>query len=328
MSSLISVLQPITMQKIFIIIIISLLCSKLGVAGTSTKKCTTIKLISTNAADNITSNNILNHLYTNLGYDIETVRAETSEDAYALLNEQTADIYLSTWMPLDKESLKPYALEGTVKTLNQTLSNAAIGLATNLFGKNKHLTSLKQLAQFGQSLDYTIYVSQSDWLFAQKIQHVIDSNIYGLEKFQIKRVHNFDFKEYLSIAKENKKPIVFFTRKPSFLAFDHAASFLTDPLDFFKDFQTQAASYASVRYDFPKSCSNAGKLLKNFTLDSKEHTEILSLAQGSPLKIKAAVDTYLKKHPELIEQWLKNVQSLDGQAALDSWKKNTLPSGV
>lgn len=277
--------------------------------------CNTLTLVKTDAADNIVANTMLSNIFEAIGYEVDTVRASSSEEAYDLLSQASADAYLSTWVPLDKESLKPYSLKGSIKTLSRVLQGARVGLATNKFGQAAGLERFDQIASFGESLGHTIYVGQHDWLFGQKMQNVIDSNIYGLSKFQIKRVHDFDFSEYLSTADEKQMPMVFFTRNPSFIGYHYAANFLEDNRDFFKLFQDNAAAYVSVRYDFPKKCNNAAEVLRRFNLSAETQQMLMKTAEGDKFKLKAASVDFVKNNKAMVKSWLKGLKAADGSQA-------------
>lgn len=271
-------------------------------------KCQQLRIIKTKTADNLISNSILIDLFERLNYEVETVNADSSQEAYMLLGSDEADIYSSTWIPLDIENLKSYALNGRVKTLNPVLTDAAMGLATNQFGKKAGLERFDQISKFGEALDYTIYVGQSNWMFAQRMQSVIDSNIYGLSNFQIKRLHNFDFNEYLSLAETQQKPVVFFTRTPSFIGHKFAAKYLQDSGHFFENYQTNANAYVSVRYDFPKACEEATKVLTKFNLSAAQQAQILELAEGDKYKLNSAIKDFLQSHSSLFSSWLQAIK--------------------
>lgn len=272
--------------------------------------CQVIRLVETKTADNLISNTLMKHLFEHFDYEIDRVRADSSQEAYALLSNNEADVYLSTWVPLDVESLKGYALRGKVKTLTPVLTEAKMGLSTNQFGQQAGLQRFEQIAAFGEALNHTIYVGQNDWMFAQRLQSVIDSNIYGLSDFQVKRVHDFDFNEYLSAAEKQQKPIVFFTRQPSFMGHKFATDFLQDSQHFFENYQTASNAYMSVRYDFPQQCEQAAALLSRFQLSAAQQADILTSAEGNKYQVPAAVTDFLDKHQEQVSVWLQGVESI------------------
>lgn len=267
-------------------------------------ECKQLRLVDTRTADNLISNAFVAEIFNHLGHEVERVRADSSQEAYMLLSDNEADIYLSTWIPLDIENLKGYALNGRVKTLNPILTDAKMGLSTNQFGQQAGLQHFDQIADLGEVLDYTIYVGQHNWMFAQRMQSVIDSNIYGLSNFQVKRLHNFDFNAYLEAAEAQQKPVVFFTRQPSFIANKFAAGFLLDSQHFFENYQTPSTVYVSVRYDFPETCKKAAERLTRFSLSATQHTEIIESAKGDRFKLVVAVEDFLKSHQSLLSSWL------------------------
>lgn len=282
---------------------------------TSKKACEPVMLISNGTAQNTIANTLVGDLLKHLGYQIITVPAASSAEAYDLMRQGLGDIYLSTWAPLDKPDLLPFGLHGQVKTLYANVSGAYTGLATNHFGRILGIKNISELKQFDQVLDFTIYVGQADWRFAQAMQALIDSNIYGLGRFEIQRVHDFDLLQYLQVAHNNQRPLVFFTRSPSVAANRYGGRFLKDTQGFFRQYQKSSTVYTSVRYDFPDDCPNVTRLLMRFEMTADMQNQIMERAWDKDERLATAVRQWAEMHTPLMLQWLSGVKTADGQSA-------------
>lgn len=277
--------------------------------------CRQITLVSTGTTQNSISNSILREMYSALGYQIKQVTADSSAAAYELLAEGQADIYTSTWAPLDKNDLRPFALHGEVKTLHANLTEAANGLAVNRYGEIMGINDFEQLRDSAAVVNYTIFVGQADWHFAQVLQALIDSNIYGLSRFQVKRVHDFDLLTYLEEAQALQKPVVFFTRRPSIVSYRYAKYFLKDNNKFFKSLQTTGKVYTSVRYNFPAQCPNAASLLVRFEMTDMMQIDIIEMMIQSEISLAQAIRQWYQQHTSLVLSWLVGMHTADGKSA-------------
>lgn len=284
-------------------------------AQTVPKNCQLITFISNQTAQNTIANTLLSEMYEMLGYEVDQIRVDSSVEAYEQLQQGVADVYLSTWGALDKPELLPFGLRGDVKTIQENLTGAYTGLAINHYGSVLGIQRLDQLRQYAKVVDYTIYVGQADWRFAQAIQALIESNLYGLGQFHVMRVHYFDLEQYLKNAQATQKPVVFFARSPSIQSRLYVSHFLQDEHEFFKNFQSSSSVYTSVRYDFPEQCPNAARLLRRFEMTAAMQYTIIDEALQNNLSVIAAATVWLERHTPLVLQWFLGVKTVDGQFA-------------
>lgn len=287
--------------------------------------CQQVTLIRNGTEQNTIANTLLREIYTKIGYQVSEKIVDSSFEAYELLKEGKADAYLSTWAPLDKPELQLFGLNGDVKTLHANLTGAYTGLATNRYGRIWGLERLSQLQQFADILDDTIYVGQADWRFAQILQSLIDNNVYELGQFVVQRVHNYDLNKYLQAAEAEQKPMVFFTRSPSFQAQRYASRFLADTRKYFKGYHASSGVYTTVRYDLPRVCPNVTNLLKRFEMTAAMQNQIIKQMPSTHAPMEKIVAEWSKERIPLILQWLTGVKTRRGDSAkhliMTQWQK-------
>lgn len=252
--------------------------------------CHTVRLIETQMADNIVINQFAKRILERAGYSITPIHADSTKAAYELLSHNQADAYLSTWIPLNKTTIRPYLLTGKVKTLGEILSNTPIGIAGNAAAEAAGLISLRQLKPFAETLNHTIYVGQQDWAFAQQLENMIHNNVYELSVFRIQRVHNFDLDFMLNLADKTGQPMIFFTRQFSFMGYQYAKHFLYDTVDALEQFQAQTSIYSSVRFEFPEDCPKPSQVLQSVNLELFDLPAIFIQAKNNKRLLPTAVN--------------------------------------
>lgn len=80
----------------------------------------------------------------------------------------------------------------------------------------------------------------------------------------------------------------------------------------------RATVYTSTRKGYVDECPNVGQLLKNlsFTLDM-ENT-IMGSILDDKMEPEDAAKAWLKKNPQVLEPWLKDVATVDGRPGLEA----------
>ncbi len=258
----------------------------------------------TQQADNIMINRLASNYLQHQGHQVTHVPAESSQAAYELLKNNQADAYLSTWIPIESNTIKPYLIQGEVKTLGKVLANTQTGLAANKYAEQLDILNISTLGQHGDALDYRVYLTERDQALLPIIQRAFKRSHDNLPKFSVINISQEALSKRLQQAERQKKPLVFFTRKIDFLAQQYATHFLFDLYGKFESLQTQATIYSSIRYPLSRECPELTKHLQAFHLSAPQATHILHVAQGDKQRINATIDKLFQtqKHDFGIER--------------------------
>ncbi len=255
--------------------------------------CDVVRLVDTKRADNIIANRLFKAKLEKAGYTVELVSASLSDEAYQLLRHKKADIYLSTWMPLDAEYVKAYLLDGSIRTIHRVLAYTQVGIATNIYAEQAGIYNLKQVTEseaHAKLFDYKIYIGQEDWQFADQLQGMLERNLHGLAAFQVIRLNTHDLREKLAKAQEQKQPILFFARRLSYVGHNYAQNFLYDTHGVFDKYHAHASIYSSVRYDLPKNCPQVIQSLRDFNYKEDDALHLLKRTASDAKTLHAALD--------------------------------------
>ena len=85
--------------------------------------------------------------------------------------------------------------------------------------------------------------------------------------------------------------------------------------DFFGPDYGGATVYTNTRKNYVDECPNVGKLLTNLEFSLDMENEVMSAILNDGLAPKKAARQWLQGNPEVLENWLNGVKTLDGKPA-------------
>jgi glycine betaine/proline transport system substrate-binding protein len=97
--------------------------------------------------------------------------------------------------------------------------------------------------------------------------------------------------------------------------------YLTGGDDYFGPNFGGASVYTNVRKGYVNECKNVGKLLNNLTFTLPMENEVMGAILDDGLKPEEAAKAWLQTNPEVLNDWLDGVTTLDGEAALPAAKR-------
>lgn len=82
-----------------------------------------------------------------------------------------------------------------------------------------------------------------------------------------------------------------------------------------------AEIYTNVRAGYATECPNVGKFLTNLTFTLAMENEIMGSILNDEMEAQKAAAAWIKDNPAVLDGWLADVTTFDGQPALDAVKK-------
>jgi glycine betaine/proline transport system substrate-binding protein len=117
-----------------------------------------------------------------LGYEAENLMVSVPI-AYKAMSTSDADAFLGNWMPSMASIADKYFEKGTVLKYAINMTQAKYTLAVPTFCAQAGLKDFKDIATFGDKLDWKIYGIEAGNDGNEIIQSMIDKNLFGLGKF-------------------------------------------------------------------------------------------------------------------------------------------------
>ena len=146
---------------------------------------------------------------------------------------------------------------------------------------------------------------------------MIDQNAFGLEGFEVVESSEQGMLAQVARATERDEPIVFLGWEPHPMNANFELTYLEGGDDFFGPNLGGATVATNVRAGYTSECANVGQLLNNLEFTLAMENEVMGAILDEKQDPMDAASTWLKANPDILDVWLENVTTLDGNPALD-----------
>jgi glycine betaine/proline transport system substrate-binding protein len=242
---------------------------------------------------------------------------------YQGLESDEADIFLGNWMPSMKTIASEYFNRGGVVKYMANMPGAKYTLAAPSYVVDGGLKHFKDIAKYGDKLDYKIYGIEEGNDGNLIIEEMIKKNIFGLGKFKLIPSSETGMLGQVQSLIREKKWILFLGWAPHHMNVTFDMKYLKGSTgDTFGENDGTATVYTNIRKGFDKENPNVATFLKNFTFPVSMMNEIMEkLHKSKDMKPKDAGLAWVKEHPEMYKKWLEGVTTVDGKPALPVFEK-------
>jgi len=256
-----------------------------------------------------------------LGYKAENIMVSVPI-AYEAMATEEVDAFMGNWMPSMASIAGKYFEEGTVIKYVANMPGAQYTLAVPTFCAEGGLKHFKDIAKFGDKLDWRIYGIEAGNDGNQIIQAMIDKDLFGLGKFTLVPSSEAGMLAQVRSFANDDKWIVFLGWAPHSMNERIDMTFLKGSTDeTFGGNDGMATVWTNIRKGFDKENPNAARLLKNMTFPVAMMNQIMTtLHNDNSQTPREAGLAWVKKHPETYKHWLKDVTTADGKPALAAFE--------
>lgn len=255
-----------------------------------------------------------------LGYEPE-IKVLSVPVTYTSLKNKDIDVFLGNWMPTMEADIKPYREDGSVETVVKNLEGAKYTLATNKHGAELGIKNFEDIAKHKDALGGKIYGIEPGNDGNRLIQGMIDKDTFGLKDFKVVESSEQGMLAQVTRADRKKEPVVFLGWEPHPMNSNHKLTYLEGGDDVFGPNLGGAEIFTNVRKGYTEECSNVGQFIKNLTFTLDMENQIMGAIIDDGEKAEKAAKAWIKKNPEALDAWLKDVTTRDGQPALAAAKK-------
>ena len=240
---------------------------------------------------------------------------------YKALATGEADVFLGNWMPSMESIARPHFESGDVVQLVPNMTGAKYTLAVPGYAAEAGLKDFKDIARFGDRLEWKIYGIEEGNDGNDIIQSMIDRDMFGLGKFELVASSESGMLAQVQSFMREKKFIVFLGWSPHSMNEKIDMAYLTGSTDetFGPDDGT-ATVYTNVRKGFPADMPNVTRFLKNFVVPVTMMNSIMvTMAEHPEMKAGDAALDWVAKNPDMPAKWLAGVTTKAGKPGLPAF---------
>lgn len=255
-----------------------------------------------------------------LGYESD-VKILALPVTYKSLDSDDIDVFLGNWMPTMENDIRPYLEKGTIETVGMNLEGAKYTLAVPQYTYDAGLKAFSDIARFQKQLNGKIYGIEPGNDGNRLILDMIEKNNFDLKEFDIVESSEQGMLAQVARAVKRKKDIVFLGWEPHPMNSSFDIAYLAGGDAVFGPNYGGATVHTVVRSGYLKTCPNVGRFLKNLVFSLPMENEIMGAILNDGKKAEVAARAWLKAHPDILGNWLKDVMTLDGKPALPAVRK-------
>lgn len=252
-----------------------------------------------------------------LGY-VATSKNLSVPIVYNALDMGDVDVFLGNWMPSMASIANPFFEKGTIVKYVANMPGAKYTLAAPSYAVDAGLKDFSDLAKYADKLEHKIYGLEPGNDGNMVIRSMIDQNMFELGDFKLVATSEpIMLSEVKTLSKEGKW-VVFLGWSPHFMNEIIDMKYLTGSTgETFGENDGTATVYTNIHKGFDTKHPNVAHFLKNYIFPISMINEIsLMLQNDKQLTHGKAGFAYLKDHPEVYRDWLKEVKTADGKPAL------------
>ena len=252
-----------------------------------------------------------------LGYEPST-KMLSVPITYKGLSEGDIDVFLGNWMPAMDEEIAPYHKNGSVETVRANLEGAKYTIAVSKNAWDAGVKDLSDLPKFADRFKNRIYGIEPGNEGNGYVHEIIDQDLHGMSKFTLIASSEAGMLSQIRRVTKRDEWIAFLGWAPHPMNTNFEIEYLTGTDEFFGPNFGGATVYTNVRRNFMNECQNVGQLLKNLSFTLEMESQIMGAILEEGQNPEAAAKSWLTQHPEVLQNWLNGVTTLDGGNGLEA----------
>ena len=239
---------------------------------------------------------------------------------YASLSNGDIDVFLGNWMPTMEGDIARYRDDGSVEIVRPNLEGAKYTLATLAPTAEAGLDSFAKIADFREELDGQIYGIEPGNDGNRVILEMIEANACGLGDFDLVESSEQGMLAQVRRAARRDQAVVFLAWEPHPMNAHFDIVYLEGGDEWFGPDYGGATVYTNVRAGYLEECPNVGTFLENLSFTLEMENEIMSAILDEGEVPEDAATQWLKGNPAVLDAWLANVTTFDGNEGLAAVK--------
>ena len=294
---------------------LALSASLLAASFSHANECETVRFADVGWTDITATTALSSVVLESIGYKTKT-QVLSVPITYKSLENKDIDVFLGNWMPTMEADIKPYLENGSVESIKKNLEGAKYTLAVPKAVYDAGVKTFADIAKFADKFDNRIYGIEPGNDGNRLIQTMIDQNAFGLKGFDVIESSEAGMLSQVKRQTRRNKWIVFLGWEPHPMNSNFELAYLEGGDDFFGPNLGGANIHTNVRKNYTAECKNVGQFLNNLAFTLEMENEVMAAILDAGKKPNVAAKEWIKKNPTILDAWLKDVTTLDGQPAL------------
>lgn len=290
------------------------LCTPLLAQAAEPAQCGLIRFADVGWTDITVTTAVTRQVLSELGYRTQVKRLSVP-DTYKAMQDGKIDVFLGNWMPSMENDIKPYAANGSVKTLGANLEGAKYTLAVNQAAYDGGVKNFADLARFSKELGGKLYGIEPGNDGNKLIQSMIDKNAFGLAGFSLVESSENGMLAQVKRAEHLKQWAVFLGWAPHPMNNQLQMHYLDGGDEFFGPNYGGATVYTNVRAGLAEQCPNVTQLLQNLRFSLEMESYLMGAILNKNTNPRREAKAWLKANPQALASWLQGVTQRDGLPA-------------
>lgn len=275
--------------------------------------CNVIRFADVGWTDITVTTAVTRQVLSELGYRSQVKRLSVP-DTYKAMQDGKIDAFLGNWMPSMENDIKPYAANGSVKTLGANLEGAKYTLAVNQAAYDGGVKNFADLARFSKEIGGKLYGIEPGNDGNKLIQQMIDKNAFGLSDFTLVESSENGMLAQVKRAEHLKQWVVFLGWAPHPMNNQLQMHYLDGGDEFFGPNYGGATVYTNIRAGLAKECPNVTRLLQNLRFSLEMESYLMGAILNKNTNPRREAKAWLKANPQIHASWLLGVTRLNGQS--------------
>ncbi|WP_020409982.1 choline ABC transporter substrate-binding protein [Hahella ganghwensis] len=275
--------------------------------------CELVKFTDPGWTDISATNGVATTLLTGLGYKTDITLLGVPIGFESLKNGEI-DVFLGNWMPAQQKFIDKYGKD--IDIVQTNLEGAKFTLAVPSYVYQAGVTDFEDLAAHSDAFSQKIYGIEPGAPANQKLQTMIDDGDFGLNGWKVVESGEQAMLSQVSRNVKRDKFIVFLAWEPHPMNVNHDIRYLTGGDKYFGPNLGGATIYTVTRKGYDKECPNIGNLLNNLVFSLKMENEIIGAILNDGQQPADAAKEWLASHPDVLDNWLQGVTTVDGKPGL------------
>ncbi|HQY42920.1 MAG TPA: choline ABC transporter substrate-binding protein [Paracoccaceae bacterium] len=234
--------------------------------------------------------------------------------SFVSLREGNMDIFQGNWRPVQNEHYKEFFDDGSVEVLAQNLAGAKFTLAVPKYVSDAGVKSFDDLAAHADKFESKIYAIEPG--SNQNLLDMVAEGRHGLAGWEIVESSEAGMLTQVQRVVPDEKWIVFLGWEPHPMNLNYDLIYLSGgDIEYGPDFGG-ATVHTLSRRGYAAECPNVAKFYSQLVFDLDYENRGMQMIMGDGMVAMDAAKAMIAARPELLDGWLKDVTTYDGQPAL------------
>lgn len=274
--------------------------------------CQSVGLANVNWTGVTIKSEVMAYLLETIGYETELTTASVPI-AFQSVADGQRDAFLGLWLPTQESMIRPYLDDGEIEQLSANLEGAKYTLAVPDYVYEAGVQAFSDLDDHKDRFEGRIYGIEAGNDGNAAIQSMIDDDAFGLGDWELMESSEAGMLTQVQRSVPREEWVAFLGWAPHPMNINIDMRYLSGGADYFGPDQGGATVYTVVTDGYSERCPNVTRLLEQYAYTVEEQSQAGGYVINDEMTPIEAGQTLLENQPALLERWLADVTTADGE---------------